>query len=73
MESFLDSNTNQQRIAIAEAPSTDLADMVEDNDQINIRQCCATDFVQGFMLIIALHYIFNISYSKDIEAPMIFF
>ena len=77
-ESFFDSNTSQPRIAIVEAPSVDLAFVVEDNVQfyIKIEQqtiCREADFVQGFTLMLALHYIFYISYSKDIKASMIFF
>ena len=78
LEIFFDSNTNQPRIAIVEAPSIDLAFVVEDNVQfyIKIEQqtiCREADFVQGFTLMLALHYIFYVLYLKDIEASMIFF
>ena len=51
---------------------------MEDNVRFDIKIeqqtiCRAADFVQGFTLMLALHYIFNVSYSKDIEASMIFF
>ena len=77
-ESFFDSNTSQPRIAIVEAPSVDLAFVVEENVQfyIKIEQqtiCREADFVQDFTLMLALHYIFYVSYSKDIKASMIFF
>ena len=63
LKNFFDSNTNQPRIAIVEAPSIDLAFVVEDNVQfyIKIEQqtiCREADFVQGFTLMLALHYIF---------------
>ena len=77
-EGFFNSNTIQPRIATLEAPSIDLAFVVEDNVRFDIKIeqqtiCRAADFVQVFTLMIALHYIFNVSYSKDVEASMIFF
>ena len=77
-ESFFNSNTSKPGIAIVEAPSIDLAFVVENNAQfdIEIEQqtiCRAADFVQGFTLMLALHYIFNVFYLKYIEASMIFF
>ena len=77
-EGFFNSNTIQPRTAILEAPSIDLAFVVEDNVRFDIKIeqqtiCRAGDFVQVFTLMIALHYIFNVSYSKDVEESMIFF
>ena len=71
-ESFFDSNTSQPRIVIVEVSSIDLAFVVEDNIRFDIKIeqqtiCRVVDFVQGFTLMLALHYIFNVSYSKDIE------
>ena len=72
-EGSFNSNTIQPRIAILEAPF-----VVEDNVRFDIKIeqqtiCRAGDFVQVFTLMIALHYIFNVSYSKDVEESMIFF
>ena len=79
LKSFFDSNTNQPRIAIVEAPSIDLAFVVEDNVQfyIKIEQqtiCREVDFVQGFTLMLALHYIFYVlcSFVDDILPKDIF-
>ena len=70
-ESFFNSNTSQPRIGIVEVPSVDLAFVVEDNARFDIKFeqqtiCRAADFVQGFTLMLALHYTFNVSYSEDI-------
>ena len=59
-ESFFNSNTSQPRIAIVEAPSIDLAFVVEDNARFDIKIeqqiiCRAVNFVQGFTLILASH------------------
>ena len=77
LESFFDSNTKQPRTASVDTPSINLAFVVEDNVWFNIKIeqqtiCHAADFVQGFTLMLALHYIFNVSYFNDIEVPMIF-
>ena len=33
--------------------------------------CRCVDFVDAFAVMIALHYIFNVTYTKKIEATMI--
>ena len=34
--------------------------------------CRCVDFIHAFAVMIALHYVFNVAYSKKIEATMVF-
>ena len=38
----------------------------------NITMCRCVDFIHAFAVMIALHYVFNVAYSKKIEATMVF-
>ena len=57
---------------------TFLHDMLTDEKSIfhvkveNITMCGSVDFIHAFAVMIALHYVFNVAYSKKIEATMVF-
>ena len=38
----------------------------------NITMCRCVDFTHAFAVMIALHYVFNVAYSKKIEATVVF-
>ena len=67
---------NQPRILVTRVDFTGY-DMLVDEKSIfhvkveNIVICRCTDFVYAFKVMIALHYVFNVTYSKKIEATMI--
>ena len=69
---------NQPRILVTGVDFTGY-DMLVDEKCIfhvkleNIVICRCTDFVSAFTFMIALHYVFNVTYSKKIEATVILF
>ena len=68
---------NQPRIVVGGVDFSSY-DMLTDEKSIfhvkveNITMCRCVDFIHAFAVMIALHYVFNVAYSKKIEATMVF-
>ena len=67
---------NQLRIVVSGVDLTSYNMIVEEKcvfhvNMENVTMCRYVDFVHAFAVMIALHYIFNVTYTKKIEATMI--
>ena len=67
------SKNNQPRIVVVANDFTTYDCIANEECAFDIKSedtniCRCNDFVQAFLVIIALHYVFNVTYSKQIEA-----
>ena len=68
---------NQPRIVVGGVELSSY-DMLTDEKSIfhvkveNITMCQCVEFIHAFAVMIVLHYVFNVAYSKKIAATMVF-